>query len=149
MRSIRETKTPMPRNNRTNPDMGCVKRMLLYSACLFVLSGALTAAPATQPQMQREVVHLLRFVEESGCQFNRNNTWHNGKDARLHLEMKYDYLVRKKLIDKTEDFIERAASKSSLSGRDYQIRCQDGKIISSARWLSGELQRHRKSSNRK
>ena len=56
--------------------------------------------------------------------------------------MNYAYLTKRRLIDKTEDFIEKAASKSSFSDRAYQIKCRDGKTISSAKWLADELQRY-------
>ena len=126
-----------------------MKRLLLFSTYLLLLSGAAIAAPALQPQTKAEIMHLLEFVQQSACQFNRNNTWYNGKDARLHLEKKYDYLVQRRLIGKAEDFIERAASQSSVSGRGYQIRCRDGKTIASAQWLSEELQRYREHRNRR
>ena len=116
----------------------------MITTVLSSLSGGAYAAPPPRPQTETEVTYLLEFVQASACQFNRNDTWYNGKDARLHLEMKYDSLVSKGSITKAEDFIDKAASKSSLSGRNYQIRCQDGKTISSAPWFTDELKRYRK-----
>lgn len=122
---------------------------LLIAYCL--MAGAAIAAPAMQPrpQTETEISHLLEFVQASNCEFNRNDTWHNGKDARLHLEMKYDALASRGMISTPEDFIEKGASKSSFSGRKYQIRCQDGKTVSSNQWLTEELQRYRLSSSKK
>ena len=133
----------MTQLNRTTPRMDNLKRLFLVATVLSSLSGAVCAAPLPQPQTETEVTHLLEFVQASACQFNRNDTWYNGKDARLHLEMKYDSLASRGAISKAEDFIDKAASKSSLSGRNYQIRCQDGKTISSAQWLAEELKRYR------
>ena len=133
----------MTQRNRAVPLVSSLKRLFVIATVLSSLSGACGAAPLPQPQTETEVTHLLEFVQTSPCQFNRNDTWHNGKDARLHLEMKYDSLASRGAISKAEDFIDKAASKSSLSGRNYQIRCQDGKIISSAQWLSEELRRYR------
>jgi hypothetical protein len=116
------------------------KRFFLPLFLFLLSSGVFAAAP---PEAQLEVMSLLKFVQESNCEFNRNNTWHNGKEARAHLEMKYDSLVKRNVVGKAEDFIEKAASKSSLSGQDYQIRCPDGKTIPSAQWLSEELSRFR------
>lgn len=45
-------------------------------------------------------------------------------------------------IDSAEDFIEKAASQSSLGGRPYQIRC-DGLTLTTNRWLRDELTRYR------
>lgn len=124
-----------------------IKKRFFLPLVLFLLSGGVFAA--APPEAQLEVMSLLKFVQESSCDFNRNNTWHDGKDARAHLEMKYDSLVRSNVIGKAEDFIEKAASKSSLSGQDYQIRCPDGKTIPSAQWLSAELRRFRGGSVKK
>ena len=123
------------------------RRTVLFLIPTFLLALALPliAAPAVPPppETQTEVMHLLKFVQESDCQFNRNNTWHAGKDARLHLEMKYEYLAKRGVVEKAEDFIEKGASESSLSGKPYQIRCVDGKTLPSAQWLSEELRRYR------
>lgn len=122
-----------------------MKKLFLFATFLLLLAGAVMAAPTPQPppQTETEVAHLLDFVRDSPCQFNRNDTWHDGKDARQHLEMKYDALASRGMIGKAEDFIDRAASKSSFSGQKYQIRCADGKTVSSAQWLSDELKRYR------
>ena len=106
-------------------------------------SAAATAAPPS-PETQVEVMHLLKFVQESDCQFNRNGTWNDGKAAREHLEMKYAYLARRGAVEKAEDFIENGASQSSFSGEPYQIRCADGKTLPSSRWLGEELRRFRR-----
>jgi hypothetical protein len=37
-----------------------------------------------------------------------------------------------------EDFIERAASKSILSGEPYRVRCADGKTVPAADWIRAE-----------
>ncbi len=48
--------------------------------------------------------------------FQRNGSWYDGSDARAHLQRKYDYLLKKGMVDSAEQFIERAASQSSMSG---------------------------------
>jgi len=95
---------------------------------------------AAQPRSVRsEVESLLASIEASGCSFNRNGTWHDAKAAIAHLRDKYDYLVARDLIATTEDFIERAASKSSMSGQPYEVKCADGKSMTSSRWLYEKL----------
>ena len=136
----------MPQINRTMSDTGLVNRLFWLAMYCCLLSRMAIAAPATPSQTQTEITHLLEFVQQSDCQFNRNDTWYNSKEARHHLEKKYRYLVKRGLFGKAEDFIAGAASQSSISGRPYQIRCKDGKNISSNRWLSEELQRYRKTS---
>ena len=122
-----------------------MRQLFLIVCLLFSCSAAVaTAAPGKQSTMQAEVKHLLTFVDLSNCQFNRNDTWHDGKEARAHLESKYTYLVKRNATGSAEDFIINAATKSSLSGREYQIRCPDGKTLPTARWLSDELLRCRR-----
>ncbi|EOZ0481116.1 DUF5329 family protein [Pseudomonas aeruginosa] len=48
----------------------------------------------------------------------------------------------KDLVASSEDFIERAATQSSLSGKPYQVRCA-GQTRNSADWLNQELRRLR------
>src|SRR5450631_1524586 len=42
-----------------------------------------------------------------------------------------------------EDFIENAATRSSLSGQPYEVRCDGGEAMTSNRWLHDELTRYR------
>src|SRR5664279_5740197 len=69
--------------------------------------------------VQREVNFLLSYIGSSGCEFYRNGTWSDSKTAQTHLRDKYNYLVARNQINTTEDFIERAATESSLSGQSY------------------------------
>jgi hypothetical protein len=95
---------------------------------------------------RQEIAHLLDFVADSGCQFNRNGSWHDSRAARNHLQEKYDYLKHRKLVPDTKAFIERAATESSFSHKAYQVRCGNGPVITSAQWLNTELARYRSSS---
>ena len=115
-------------------------RAICVSCCLLALAEP--AQAALDAQGQREVSALLAFVESSGCNFIRNGTEHNPKDARAHLQKKLDYLQDKGLVDSAEDFITRAATESSFSGKPYQVNCA-GQEQPSADWLKQELQRLR------
>ena len=107
-----------------------------YVAAAFLLaSSSLVLA-----DVQDEIQHLLRFVENSGCEFERNGTVYDSKEARSHIERKYDYI--KSRVDETGDFIKYAATKSSMSGRKYQVTC-NGKKQTSAEWLHDELSKYR------
>lgn len=102
------------------------------------------AFPASPPSTaQAEVRYLLDYLEHSGCEFYRNGSWHSAADARSHLERKYNYLLRNGLVANAEDFIERAASASSMSGKPYRVRCARMAPVPSAQWLSDELRRYR------
>jgi hypothetical protein len=98
-------------------------------------------------QAQSEVIHLLNYLDQSGCEFFRNGTWHDAHEAKNHLEMKYTYLANKNLVRSADDFIARAATVSSVSGQAYQVRCNGGAAVSSADWLRAELSRFPKTAN--
>jgi hypothetical protein len=102
------------------------------------------ALPAqAQARAGDDVQHLLDYLGRSGCQFNRNGDWYDARAARDHLQEKYDYLKKRDLVPDAQAFIERAASKSSMSGKPYQVRCGNGQPVPSARWLGAELERYR------
>jgi allantoicase len=105
------------------------------------LHGAALAAP--EARAQAEIKHLLDYVATPGCQFNRNGSWHEGAEARSHLQKKYDYLVKRNLVTDAESFIKGAATESSMSGKDYLVRCGGGKAEASAVYLKEELARFR------
>src|SRR5271155_3186437 len=101
--------------------------MRIIKSILFALIMALSILPAARAAppaaAQIEINHLLGLIEQSGCEFFRNGTWYDAQRAQAHLRAKYDALAANDQIKTAEDFIEKAASSSSLSGRPYQIRC--------------------------
>ena len=86
------------------------------------LAAPLVARAAPSPAVQQDVKHLLEYIEQSGCSFYRNGSWSDAKAAQGHVRMKYDYLSAQGRIVTAKDFIEKAASESSLSGSPYQMR---------------------------
>ena len=125
----------------TGKKIGSLETFLI--AVLF--SGILTQATAASVT-DVEIVHLLGYLERSGCAVYRNGRWYSASDARAHLEKKYRYLLDRGLVDTTEDFIDRVATASSMSGEPYRVKCDEHEPISSADWLTKELQRLQKSS---
>jgi len=94
---------------------------------------------------EKEILHLFDSLEKSNCEFNRNGSWYSPQEAAKHLERKYHYLVKKGLINSAEQFIDRAASRSSLSGESYLVRCGDSRPIKSSDWFTDELKKLRES----
>ncbi|WP_167364850.1 DUF5329 domain-containing protein [Pseudomonas delhiensis] len=94
------------------------------------------------PSAQAEITLLLDFVEHSPCSFLRNGKQYPASEARAHLQSKLDYLLKKNMVKSAEDFIEFAGSKSSLSGRPYEVNCANRTQTSEA-WLQAELERIR------
>jgi hypothetical protein len=114
---------------------------LASTAIALVWIAAAHAAPA--PAAKAEIEYLLSAVATSDCRFYRNGTWYDAKAAAAHLRLKYESLAARELIHGTEDFIDRAATKSSLSGRDYAIKCEGLAEVSSRRWLTDLLATYR------
>jgi cobalamin biosynthesis protein CobD/CbiB len=118
-------------------------RLIMGLALMLGLLMAPLARAAPPIQVQIEVNYLLGYIEGSGCEFYRNGTWHDSKEAQAHLRDKYKWLVARNLINTTEDFIERAATESSFSGLAYKVKCNGGATMTSNQWLSTELARFR------
>lgn len=111
---------------------------LTFATWLIAFSGLVSAAPS--PTAKREIQGLMDALSASSCEFQRNGTWHGREEARRHLQRKYEYLLKRDLADTAELFIERAASKSSLSGRAYQVRCPGQPVQPAAAWFKARLE---------
>lgn len=117
-----------------------MKHIIFTLVCML---SSLSYGAELSAATQQEISHLFSYLENSGCQFNRNDSWYEAKDAVTHINKKYQYLLGKNLISSTESFIEGAATKSSMSGKPYQVRC-DGVVAQSAPWFKAELTKYRK-----
>jgi hypothetical protein len=101
------------------------------------------ADDAKQEDLDATIAHLLEYVRTADVIFIRNGKEHSAEDATEHIEKKYNHY--KKKIKTPEDFIEKSATKSMMSGKPYQIRLKDGTVITCKDWLLSELQRYRNS----
>ena len=90
---------------------------------------------------QEEINHLLGFVANTPCKYERNGTLYDGSQARDHINMKYEYYRDK--VKTTEDFIKYSATKSALSGKKYTIHCPGSEVMTASDWLLGELKAFR------
>ena len=117
------------------PGPACLLRLALIAlmSCRAAQAGPLPA-PA-----RAEVDALLTRLQTSGCEFNRNGSWYAGAEARAHLQKKLDYLEGKGLVSTAEQFIERGAATSSMSGKPYLVRCAGRATVESAVWLKAAL----------
>ena len=108
-----------------------------------VIFCSLSFAADMEDETKKEILHLFRYLENSNCEFYRNGFWYNASRAKKHIEKKYRYLAKRGLINSTEQFIDRAASKSSMSGKSYLVKCGDSKAVPSSSWFTEELKRYR------
>ena len=111
---------------------------LWLTTCLLLLSS-LTVQAAPSAQAQREIRYLMDALSQSQCQFQRNGRWYGREEARAHLQRKYDYLLKRDQVDTAEQFIERAASRSSMSGKAYRVRCPGQPEVAAANWFGRRL----------
>ena len=106
--------------------------------------GNVSAQAADLPSTSKaEIDYLLAYLKNSGCQFNRNGQWHHADEAVSHIETKYNYLIEKEMLSSTEDFIDKAATKSSISGKPYLVQCGNEAPAPSSLWFREELARFR------
>ena len=100
----------------------------------------LLALPASA-NTSDEISHLLNFVKDTKCEYERNGKRHSGAEAVKHIKKKYDYFIED--IETSEDFIKYAATKSKMSGKYYLVYCSSNVAIKSKDWLLAELNNYR------
>jgi hypothetical protein len=113
---------------------------LTVLALLFPVAGL----PGPGETGNREIAYLLNAIEASECTFLRNDVPYSSRDAADHIRKKYDYLGDR--IGSAEEFIELCASRSSMSGTQYMIRCGDSDAVPSSTWLKRRLDEFRRGS---
>jgi hypothetical protein len=107
---------------------------------LLVVTLALSQpAQATPAVAEREITALIDGLRDAPCRFQRNGRWYDGARAAAHLRRKYDYVRGRGGVDSAEAFIELAASRSSLTGRPYRVRCGDADAMDSGDWFRARL----------
>ena len=111
---------------------------------LLLLCLAMPAVAAPPPAAVREIEGLIAALGASGCHFQRNGSWYPSKKAEQHLRRKYDYLRERDKVANAEEFIALAATRSSMSGRAYSVRCPGTPVVDSATWLQARLREIRR-----
>src|SRR5215207_4607467 len=107
------------------------------SVVLILLPAAARAAEMSE---QRKIEALIKHVENlKDAKFVRNGAEHDAKTAVRFLRGKWD--ANKADIKTATDFIDKAATKSTTTGKPYVIRFKDGKETPSADYLRAELKK--------
>lgn len=106
--------------------------LVIFSLLLYL---GLHADPDSKSQ--KEIDHLLDYIKKSNVTFIRNGDEHNAEEAAKHIQSKFERF--KKKINSAEDFIEKCATKSELSGKPYEIKLTDGTKMETSKWLLAEL----------
>ncbi|HEY9239804.1 MAG TPA: DUF5329 domain-containing protein [Burkholderiaceae bacterium] len=112
--------------------------MSLTTVSALSAAGAVAAAPA--PHEQTRIEKLIRFVEgQKDMKFIRNGKEYSCAEAGKFLRGKLDSMGKE--VTTAREFIERIATKSSMSGKPYQVRFADGRTIPASEFLGEELKR--------
>jgi len=116
---------------------------MLNKIIRFLVVLLVILSTAAYADTQKEITHLLDFVANTACKFERNGTLYGGIEAQVHIKKKYQYSIDK--INSAEDFIKYSATRSTISGKQYTILCADMPVQNSADWLLEELKKFRQS----
>ncbi len=92
--------------------------------------------------VEDEIEFLIQSVAVSGCEFERNGNRYNADDAADHLRLKHRR--GKRYATSAETFIDRLASKSSWTGKQYLIICPETGEHTANAWLYASLNAHRR-----
>ena len=122
-----------------NPPRLPESAILILFAAVMMLGNATAQADASN--MDAEIDFLLDTVVTSNCVFIRNGSEYKSAAARDHLQMKRER--GKRYFDNAEEFIEKIASQSSWTGKDYFIQCGDEPTQTANSWFTTLLQKYR------
>ena len=121
-------------------------RTAIILVSLFLSAVGTPRANAKDESSKAEIDYLIAYVAKSSVRFVRGGKEYSAKEAAEHLRYK---LARSGGRVKTaEDFIAGIATKSSLTGRAYQIKLTDGSLRPTGPWLREALARYRKQPQR-
>jgi hypothetical protein len=108
---------------------------------LSILASALfvwTAAAAPNPVESRKIEQLIAAVERLGnAKFIRNGAPYDASKAADHLRLKLREAGDR--VENAEDFIRLCGSRSSVSGKAYEIVFDDGRRVTSEAFLRSKL----------
>lgn len=116
----------------------------LKSIRLLLLVGLAMVMPVhatPNAQDSATIEYLINYVSESDMVFERNFSKYKSDRAASHIRKKYDHFLDD--IDSPEEFIELCASKSLMTGSEYNVTDPAGVTIKSRDWLLGELDNYR------
>lgn len=120
---------------------------IISVALLFVMSmvGPLNLRAAEKPLTEKEKIEALitAIANLKDATFIRNGSDYNAKMAARFLRGKWQ--AHEKEIKTATDFIDKAASVSSTSGKTYMIRLKGASEIKCSNYLKEELKKLEKS----
>lgn len=117
------------------------RRMIgLAGLAAFATGYATIAAAAPPAQEQSRIERLIRYVEsQKAMKFIRNGSEYSAEDAGKFLRGKLEAMGSE--VTTARQFIQRIASRSSMSGQPYHVRLADGTMQLAESFLEEELRR--------
>ena len=116
-----------------------------FQVILLTLVAVVCFANAGVPEAEHQKIEaLLQGVKSSNVTFIRNGNEYTAEEAHQHLRKKLKSAQNSWFAPPKEEwtaklFIEKVASRSSLSGKPYRVRFKDGKVIEARVWLTEML----------
>ncbi|MGL5954062.1 Uncharacterised protein [Providencia rustigianii] len=104
--------------------------LLVIFLTVFVTTNALALSPE---EKTRTEALLAELGKQQNLTFTRNGSGHSAADAESHLRLKLG--KTEKRLKTTEQFIDNVASKSSITGEEYQVTDAQGKVTSANQYL--------------
>lgn len=114
---------------------------ILLAVGFLLISGAWKSPAAYDDRTAADIAYLLDAIRHAPCEFLRNGDAYDGNEAADHIADKYDHYRAD--IHSADDFIELVASRSSMSGRPYEVQCPGESRVTASTWLNGKLQQRR------
>jgi Family of unknown function (DUF5329) len=99
--------------------------------------GVQNDSPPTETQKIESLISHIESLQDA--KFVRNGVAYDAETAGQFLRGKWK--AQQSDIKTAQDFIDKAASKSSTTGQPYLIRQPDGKEIKSGEYLIAELRK--------
>jgi hypothetical protein len=124
-------------------NMHCITaRAARVGLVVFLLAAAAATAPAAELSAaeRQKVEALIKHVEGlRDARFVRNGSEYDTATAVRFLRGKWEASAAE--IKTAKDFIDKAASVSSTTGRPYLVRFRDGKEVKAGDYLRAELKK--------
>jgi hypothetical protein len=109
----------------------------LFAVLLLTVATVAYAIDRT-PAEEARIEYLLAVVASlQDAQFIRNGTAYDSTAAVQHMRAKLRMAAGR--VKTAEDFIRYCGSESSVSGKPYEIRFPDGRVVLSADFLRQKL----------
>jgi hypothetical protein len=109
------------------------RHAIIAIVLLSLICCSVDPASAAEPTEKERIDAAVLRVEKSDLTFIRNGAEHNGKDAADHLRLKLRNAGS--AVKTFDDFVEKVATKSSISGKPYEVKLKDGTKVELAKWI--------------